>query len=84
MGEDISDIHCPEGFTRDGGYDHGESGSSTRQPVPARVYLFSRVLSEIQEEILLAIQINGHPPVSLMQVCRLCRNLIMNMSRLCS
>ena len=36
MGEEMSDIHCPEGFTRDGGYDHSGSGSATRRPVPAR------------------------------------------------
>jgi len=51
MGEEISDIHCPEGFNRDGGYDHGGSGSATHRPVlqfqPA-IHLFSRVLSEIQ------------------------------------
>ena len=23
MGEEISNIHCSEGFTRDGGHDHG-------------------------------------------------------------
>jgi len=48
------------------------------------IHLFSRVLPKIQEEMLLAIQINGHPPVSLMQVRRSYRNLIMNMSRLWS
>jgi len=84
MGEEISDIHCPEGFTRDGGYDHGGSGSATTAQFQPAIHLSSRVLSEIQEEILLAIQINGHPPVGLMRVCRLWRNLIMDVSRLWS
>ena len=53
------------------------------QSQPA-IHLFSRVLSEIQEEMPLAIQISGHPPVRVMQVCRPCRNLIMNMSWLWS
>ena len=35
MGEETSGVHCPEGFARDRGYDHGGSGSATCRPVLA-------------------------------------------------